>query len=158
PASGALGVSSEERLRHFESRFLSVIHLTDSVLPGMIKNGWGRVITSTSSVVVTPIRGLGISITLRSGPVGWAKTLANEVGTYGITSNVVLPGRIASPRAVEMDEVRAQRANVTPEQIAQQYTDRIPVGRYGTPTEYGDVIAFLASENANYVNGSVIRV
>ena len=86
---------------------LSVIALTDRVLPGMRERKWGRIITSTSSGVVAPIPNLGISNALRLSLVGWSKTLAREVGGDGITSNIVLPGRVATKRILFLDEAKA---------------------------------------------------
>ena len=93
----------------FQSMVLSVITLTDRVLPGMRAKKWGRIITSTSSGVVAPIQNLGISNALRLSLVGWSKTLAREVGSDGITANIVLPGRIATQRITFLDEQKARR-------------------------------------------------
>jgi 3-oxoacyl-[acyl-carrier protein] reductase len=124
----------------------------------MRARGWGRVITSTSSGVVSPIPNLGISNALRLSLVGWSKTLAREVGRDGVTANIVLPGRIATDRIGFLDLARAKREGVSLEQVAAESIATIPVGRYGKPEEYGDVVAFLASERAAYLTGSVIRV
>jgi 3-oxoacyl-[acyl-carrier protein] reductase len=137
---------------------LSVIAITDRVLPGMRERRWGRVITSTSSGVVAPIPNLGISNALRLSLVGWSKTLAREVARDGITANIVLPGRIATDRIRFLDEAKAKREGRPVEEVAAESTSSIPVGRYGRPEEYGDVVAFLASERASYLTGSVIRV
>ena len=137
---------------------LSVIALTDRVLPCMRQRKWGRIITSTSSGVVAPIPNLGISNALRLSLVGWSKTLAREVGGDGITTNIVLPGRIATPRITFLDEQKARREGRAVEEIAAESVASIPVGRYGRPEEYADVVAFLASERAAYVTGSVIRI
>ena len=137
---------------------LSVIALTDRVLPSMRQRKWGRIITSTSSGVVAPIPNLGISNALRLSLVGWSKTLAREVGGDGITTNIVLPGRIATPRITFLDEQKARREGRAVEEIAAESVASIPVGRYGRPEEYADVVAFLASERAAYVTGSVIRI
>ena len=137
---------------------LSVIAITDRVLPGMRAKHWGRIITSTSSGVVTPIPNLGISNALRLSLVGWSKTLAREVGADGITANVILPGRIATDRIKFLDEAKAKREGRTVEDVSAESTRTIPVGRYGKPEEYGAVVAFLASERAAYITGSVIRV
>jgi 3-oxoacyl-[acyl-carrier protein] reductase len=120
--------------------------------------GWGRVITSTSSGVIAPIANLGLSNALRSTLVGWSKTLAKEVGAAGITSNIVLPGRIATPRITFLDEQKGKREGRTVEDVAAESSASIPVGRYGTPQEYGDVVAFLASTRASFVTGSILRV
>lgn len=142
----------------FQSMVLSVIMLTDRVLPGMRERKWGRIITSTSSGVVAPIPNLGLSNTLRSSLVGWSKTLAREVGRDRITSNVILPGRIATPRIAFLDEQKARREHRSVEEVSAESHATIPVGRYGDPEEYGATAAFLASAQAAYITGSVIRV
>jgi 3-oxoacyl-[acyl-carrier protein] reductase len=90
--------------------------------------------------------------------VGWSKTLAREVGSDGITANVILPGRIATDRIKFLDEAKAKREGRTIEDVSAESTRTIPVGRYGKPEEYGAVVAFLASARAAYITGSVIRV
>ncbi|NYT67118.1 SDR family oxidoreductase [Pusillimonas noertemannii] len=158
PPSAASGVPSETWEKHFRSMVLSLMHLTDLVLPGMRAQGWGRIITSTSSGVVIPIPNLGVSNALRLALVGWSKTLAKEVARDGITANIVLPGRIATARIQQLDEARAEREKKPLEQVIQESTNTIPVGRYGRVQEYGDVVAFLASTQASYLTGSVIRI
>ncbi|WP_367248977.1 SDR family oxidoreductase, partial [Pseudomonas sp. SB113] len=143
---------------YFRSMVLSVIAITDAILPGMRERRWGRIITSTSSGIVAPIPNLGISNSLRLSLVGWSKTLAGEVGRDGVTSNIVLPGRIATGRITYLDEQKAKREGVDVLEIARRSTASIPIGRYGDPKEYADVVAFLASTKASYVTGSVIRV
>ena len=143
---------------YFRSMVVSVIAITDAVLPSMKARGWGRIITSTSSGVVVPIPNLGISNALRLSLVGWSKTLAAEVGREGVTANIVLPGRIATPRISFLDEQRAKREGKSVAEVSAASAASIPVGRYGRPEKYGDVVAFLASERASYVTGSVIRV
>lgn len=158
PPSTAAGVPAAVWRMHFDSMVASVFHLTDAVLPGMRTRGWGRVITSTSSGVVAPIPNLGVSNALRSALVGWSKTLANEVGRDGVTSNVVLPGRIATRRILSLDEARAAREGRSVDEVSAASAATIPVGRYGRPEEYGDAVAFLASERASFLNGTVLRV
>jgi len=136
----------------------SVIAVTDAVLPTMRERGWGRIVTSTSSGVVTPIPNLGLSNALRLALVGWSKTLAREVGPDGITANIVLPGRIATGRITFLDEQKAKREGRSTEAVAAESVAAIPVGRYGDPDEYGAVVAFLASRQASYVTGSIIRI
>ena len=137
---------------------VSVLALTDAVLPGMRERQWGRIVTSTSSGVVAPIPNLGLSNALRSTLVGWSKTLAREVGRDGVTANIVVPGRIATKRITFLDEQKAKRENRPVEEVTAESTASIPVGRYGRPEEYGDTVAFLASPRASYITGSVIRI
>jgi 3-oxoacyl-[acyl-carrier protein] reductase len=158
PPTPAAGQDPALWSKSFQSMVLSVIALTDRVLPSMRAKKWGRIITSTSSGVVAPIPNLGISNALRLSLVGWSKTLAREVGRDGITTNIVLPGRIGTPRITFLDEQKAKREGRTVEEVAAESVASIPAGRYGQPHEYGDVVAFLASERAAYVTGSVIRV
>lgn len=115
-------------------------------------------ITNTSSGVIAPIPGLGISNTLRAALVGWSKTLSSEVAADGVTCNIVVPGRIATDRLEQLDAARAQRAGSTVEQARAASIAQIPVGRYGDPGEYADLVAFLASPRAAYVTGSVLRI
>jgi 3-oxoacyl-[acyl-carrier protein] reductase len=158
PPTTAAGVPTATWRKHFESMVLSVYHTTDLVLPGMRERGWGRIITSASSGVVAPIANLGISNALRSALVGWSKTLSNEVGPDGVTANVVVPGRIATDRIMRLDLLRAAREGRSAEEVRESSLASIPVGRYGRPQEYGDTVAFLASEAASFINGAVIRV
>lgn len=158
PPTPASGQDTALWTKSFQSMVLSVIAITDRVLPGMRKKKWGRIITSTSSGVISPIPNLGISNALRLSLVGWSKTLAREVGGDGITANIVLPGRIATDRIKFLDEAKAKREGRPVEQVSAESTASIPAGRYGNPEEYADVVAFLASTRASYLNGSTIRV
>lgn len=145
-------------LKQFQGMVLSVIAITDRVLPGMRERQWGRIVTSASSGVVAPIANLGISNALRLSLVGWSKTLAREVARDGITTNIILPGRIATARIHFLDEKKAEREGRSVEAVRNESTESIPVGRYGDPQEYADTVAFLASAPASYITGSVIRV
>ncbi|GAB4071962.1 SDR family oxidoreductase [Ancylobacter sonchi] len=158
PPSTGHGVAPAIWEAQFRAMVLSVIHLTDRVLPAMRARKWGRIVTSTSSGVVAPIPNLGVSNALRSTLVGWSKTLAREVAADGVTANVILPGRIATARIAFLDEQKAKREGRTVETVIAESTSSIPAGRYGTPEEYADAVAFLASARASYITGSVIRV
>jgi 3-oxoacyl-[acyl-carrier protein] reductase len=137
---------------------VSVIAITDRVSPGMRALKWGRVVTSASSGVASPIPNLAISNALRLSLLGWSKTLARETGPDGITTNVILPGRIATARIRFLDQAKAQRDGRTVADITRESTGAISLGRYGEPEEYGNAVAFLASTAASYITGSVIRV
>ena len=158
PPTTAAGQDPGLWTKHFQAMVLSVIAITDRVLPGMKARTWGRIVTSTSSGVVAPIPNLGLSNALRMTLLGWSKTLANEVGRYGITCNIILPGRIATNRIKMLDNAKAKRENRTVEEICAESQKLIPLGRYGEPREYGDTVAFLASARASYITGAVIRV
>lgn len=158
PPTPAAGQDSALWLKQFQSMVLSVIAITDRVLPGMRSKRWGRIITSTSSGVVAPIPNLGISNALRLSLVGWSKTLSREVARDGITANIVVPGRIATDRIRFLDEARAKREGRSAQQVSAESTESIPTGRYGKPEEYADVVAFLASQRAAYITGATVRV
>jgi 3-oxoacyl-[acyl-carrier protein] reductase len=158
PPTKAANVPADQWTKQFQAMVVSMIHVTDLVLPSMRAKKWGRIITSTSSGVVAPIPNLGISNTLRSALVGWSKTLASEVAADRITVNIVIPGRIATGRIRQLDEARAAREGKSVEEIVKASTGSIPMQRYGEPEEYANVIAFLASERASYVTGTMIRV
>lgn len=158
PPTPASGQDPDLWRRHFEAMVLSVVALTDAVLPGMRARKWGRIITSTSSGVVAPIPNLGLSNSLRSALVGWSKTLSREVAKDGITSNIVLPGRIATDRIAFLNEQKAKREGRNLEDVEAESAAAIPMGRNGEPQEYGSVVAFLASAQASYVTGTVVRV
>src|SRR6202140_2640766 len=158
PPTPAAGQDPNLWSKHFSAMVLSVIAITDRVLPNMKTRAWGRIITSTSSGVVAPIPNLGISNALRLSLVGWSKTLAREVARDGITANIIVPGRIATDRIRFLDEAKAKREGRTVEAVSAESTGSIPVGRYGSPEEYADTVAFLASTRASYITGSIIRI
>jgi 3-oxoacyl-[acyl-carrier protein] reductase len=158
PPSSAFGVSPALWQEHFGKMVQPPIAITDRVLPGMRQKGWGRVITSASSGVIAPIPNLAVSNALRSALVGWSKSLAREVAGDGITVNVIVPGRIATDRIQFLDQEKARREGRSVEEVSAQSTASIPAGRYGRPEEYADTVAFLASERASYMTGSVVRV
>lgn len=158
PPTTAAGQPAELWRRNFEAMVLSVITITDKVLPGMRERRFGRILTSTSSGIVAPIANLALSNALRLTLVGWSKTLAREVAKDGITVNVVVPGRIATDRVAFLDRAKAEREKRNADEVSAESAAAIPAGRYGTPEEYGDVVAFLASARASYVTGSVVRI
>jgi 3-oxoacyl-[acyl-carrier protein] reductase len=143
---------------YFQSMVLSVIAITDRVLPGMRERKWGRIITTASGGVIAPIPNLAISNTLRASLVGWSKTLSREVAPDGVTANVLAPGRIATDRIRFLDGKTAERLGKSTDEVTRDAVAAIPVGRLGEPEEFAAVATFLASRQAAYVTGSVIRV
>lgn len=131
-----------------ELLLVSVVRLTALCLPHLRASGRGRVINVTSSSVREPIDNLALSNAVRPGVIGWAKTLAREVGPEGITVNSIAPGRIDTERLRE----------VYPHGPTEQDLEAIPLRRLGEPREIADVACFLASERAGYVTGTVIPV
>lgn len=158
PPTPAAGQDPVLWQKSFNDMVLSLIAITDRVLPGMRQRKWGRIITSTTSGAIAPIKNLAISNTLRAALLAWSKTLAAEVAADGVTVNIIMPGRVATDRLRQLDEAKAKRDGANYEDVVKQMIKQIPVGRYGDPKEYGDTAAFLASQNASFVTGSVIRV
>lgn len=141
-----------------EGLLLGAQGIVRAVMGGMKQRGWGRVINLTSITVKQPLPGLIISNALRAAVVGWAKTLADELGPYGITVNNICQGWFMTERVRKLLEARAKAAGTNPEQEAQKVLSQIPVGRMGEPAELGALVAFLASPLAGYINGASIVI
>jgi len=131
-----------------ELLLVSVVRLTNLCLPHLRRSGSGRIVNIASSSVREPIDDLALSNAVRPGVIGWAKTLAREVGPDGITVNSVAPGRIETARLAEAFANRSRADALA----------AVPLRRFGRPREVGDVVCFLASERASYVSGAVIPV
>jgi 3-oxoacyl-[acyl-carrier protein] reductase len=126
----------------------SIVTLTGLCLPHLERSPAGRIVNITSSTVKEPIDNLVLSNAIRPGVVGWAKSLAREVGPKGITVNSIAPGRIDTDRVRE----------VYPDGPTEDDLRAIPLRRLGAPREVGDVVAFLCSDRASYVTGTVVTV
>lgn len=142
----------------FDLLFLSATRMAREALPHMRATGYGRVVLIGSSAVKQPIPGLMLSNAIRTGLIGWARTLVDEVGPDGITVNAVLPGRHATDRIRELHEDRARREGIAVEDAAAEDASQIPLRRIGDPRELAHVVAFLASERASYVSGAFVQV
>lgn len=156
--SKAQGVTSETWREAFESMFVGPVRLADKVLPGMIERRFGRIISIISSGVIEPIPNLAVSNAVRPALVGWGKTLASEVGSKGVTVNAIAPGRIATDRVASIDANAAKMSHSSVEDVRAASQARIPVGRYGHPEEFAAAALYLASDQASFVTGSVLRV
>jgi 3-oxoacyl-[acyl-carrier protein] reductase len=147
-----------ERLEtYFFSMVLRVITLTNALLPDMKAQGWGRILTVASSGVIEPIGNLALSNTLRPALAGWSKTLSTEIARFGITSNLLLPGSILTGRLDELDGAAAKRTGKSMDEVRSGKEAAIPVGRYGKVEEFGATAAFLCSQQASYITGSIVR-
>lgn len=157
PGTAQDALTSEHLTAYFQSMVVSVITLTNLVLPQMKAAGWGRVLTVASSGVFEPIPNLALSNTLRSALVGWNKTLSAEVAGDGITTNLLLPGRIHTDRIDELDGANAKRSGKSLGEVRAASVKAIPAGRLGTVEEFAAVAAFLCSAPASYVTGTMVR-
>jgi 3-oxoacyl-[acyl-carrier protein] reductase len=127
--------------------------MTQAFVPGMKDAGYGRIINIISTSVVTPIPGLGVSNTIRGAVANWGRTLAVELGAFGITVNNLLPGFTGTDRLATLFEGKAKKLGCTPEEIREQAIRAIPAARIADPEELASVALFLASPAASYVNG-----
>ena len=148
PFGGALDNELNEWEQAYRSLVLAPRVLTEAVLPGMRERGWGRIVNVGSSSVREPIHGLALSNAHRMAAVGFFKTLANEVAAEGITVNTVATGRFAT------DRLAANWGSW--EEMEQRAHEGVPAARLGRPEAYGDLVAFLCSERAAYLTGTVI--
>ena len=142
----------------FEANLLSVVRLVRAALPHLKASGRGRIINMSSTSVKQPIDGLVLSNSIRAGVIGLAKTLANELGPFGITVNNIAPGRIETERIRDLDRARAAALGTTEEEARKAMIAQVPLGRYGTPEEVANLAVFLASEKASYITGTTIQV
>lgn len=153
PAGPAIEATTEAYLAAFTQHLLCSQLLAQTLAGGMRDEQYGRIINIISTSVVTPIRNLGVSNTIRGAMGNWGRTLASELGPFGITVNNVLPGFIRTARLNSIIQGRAGRAGSTSDEVEAGMTATVPVGRFGEPDEIAAVIAFLASPAASYING-----
>jgi 3-oxoacyl-[acyl-carrier protein] reductase len=158
PPTRASGVAPEVWEEQFRTMVLTFFRLTDLLLPDMRSRKWGRIINVASESVIQPIPNLAISNSLRGAVIGWAKTLAGEVASEGISVNTMLPGAFATDRILQFQRAASQREGITIDELMKRTARNIPVGRLGTPAEFGAAAAFLASPLAGYITGSMIRL
>lgn len=159
PPSGPFEDHDAKVWRHaIAQNFESVVNLVREALPGMKERKWGRIINVTSISVKQPVAGLILSNSLRAGVTGFAKTIANEAGPFGVTVNNILPGYTLTERLNELADANAGRSGSTREQVYASWAEEIPAGRLAEPEELGALAAFLASERASYITGQSIAV
>ena len=159
PAPGPL---HEAKLNDFDvvmKRHLHVSHtLMQLLLPGMKKANYGRIVNIISTSVKVPIPGLGVSNTVRGAMASWSKTLANELGTYGVTVNNILPGFINTARIESLVSGKAQKLGKTESEVEEDMKKTIPAGRFGESSEIAAYAGMLCSNSGAYINGTSLRV
>ena len=150
PAGGALDHGFEEWEQAYRSLVLAPRILAGAVIPAMQARGWGRIVNVGSTTTIEPNPALNLSNAHRMATVGFLKTLAREVAGDGITVNTVATGRFATERLAELGG--------SMEAVEAAAREEVPAGRLGRVEEYGDLVAFLCSERAAYITGTVIPI
>jgi 3-oxoacyl-[acyl-carrier protein] reductase len=154
PAAGnAIDASSDDFLSAMNAHLICSHHLVKACVTGMKKNNYGRIINVISTSVKIPIKGLGVSNTVRGAMASWSKTLSIELAPFGITVNNILPGSTQTGRIDSIIQTRSAKTGKTQEQIRQEMVDEIPAGRMAEASEVAAAIAFLATSAAAYING-----
>jgi 3-oxoacyl-[acyl-carrier protein] reductase len=155
PAGGpVINATPEAFMQAFQQHLVCNHILAQLVVPGMKGKGYGRIINVISTSVKIPLKDLGVSNTIRAAVASWAKTMANELGQYGITVNNVLPGSTTTERLDTIINNKAAKTGAGKEEIEKQMIAEVPARRFGTPEEIAAMVAFLASPAASYVNGT----
>lgn len=159
PAGGPITAAKpEDFLMAFQQHLICNQVISGLVAPGMKAAGYGRIINIISTSVKIPLKGLGVSNTIRGAVASWAKTMANELGEFGITVNNVLPGATSTERLETILNNKSAKTGKGKQEVADEMIDEIPARRFGKPEEIAAVVAFLASPAAAYVNGVSIPV
>lgn len=154
PPGGELSkANTSELIAAFNMHLISFHKILEITLPGMKKKEFGRIINVISTSVKQPLNGLGVSNTIRGAVANWSKTLANELGSYNITVNNVLPGATNTGRLQEIIKNKALKLNVSEKEIEFKMANEVPLKRIAQPVEVANAILFLASQEASYING-----
>lgn len=153
PAGPITEAAPEDFLRALSAHVGCYQLLVQILLPGMKAGRYGRIINIVSTSVIAPIPGLGVSNTTRAAVANWARTLAQELGTFGITVNNVLPGYTDTERLGALLRRAAGERGVAEDELRRSWESRIPLRRFAEPAEIAAVVGFLASPAASYVSG-----
>ncbi|MFI8688035.1 SDR family oxidoreductase [Rossellomorea sp. NPDC077527] len=158
PSGGFQEFDDDDWQYAFELNLLSYIRTIREVIPHMKKKNGGRIVNIASSSTKQSIDGLILSNTFRTGMVGLSKSLSRELAQDQILINTVGPGRIATDRVAELDQLNAEKRNISVDELKSMSEKAIPIGRYGEPEEFAKVIAFLVSEANTYLTGQSLVV
>ncbi len=159
PAGGPVFNATLDQFEAAFTQHLKCNHvLVQALVAGMKTNGYGRIINIISTSVKQPLNGLGVSNTIRGAVANWSKTLANELGEFGITVNNVLPGATGTERLNEIINNKASKTGKSFEEVANMMKSQVPANRFAKPEEIANVVAFLASPAASYINGINVPV
>jgi 3-oxoacyl-[acyl-carrier protein] reductase len=148
PPGRAVGLTAETIEEAVELLLVPAVRLVELCLPHLVQSEAGRILVFTSIAAKEPVGHIALSNAVRPGVTGWAKTLSRELGPRGITVNCLAPGKIET----------ARQEQLSPEGPSDEELAAIPLGRLGTPQEFGDVACFLASDRARYITGTTVVV
>jgi 3-oxoacyl-[acyl-carrier protein] reductase len=158
PAGQAIDSKPEDFLSAINAHLICSQILVQACVPGMKKNKYGRIVNIISTSVKIPIKGLGVSNTVRGAMASWSKTLSLELAPFGITVNNILPGSTKTGRIESIIKTRSQKTGKTEDEIRQEMIDEIPAGRMAEASEVANAVAFLAAPAAGYINGVSLPV
>lgn len=153
PAGPAINASTDEFIKAFTGHLICSQILVQALVPGMKKEKFGRIVNIISTSVKIPIKGLGVSNTIRGAVASWSKTIATELAPFGITVNNVLPGTTMTGRLDSLIKNKAEQTGKTYEVIKNEMIAEVPVGRLSEPEEVANAVAFLSSPAAGYITG-----
>lgn len=159
PAGGLISSANEEEfLQAFNNHLLCNHVLLKALLTGMKNTNYGRVVNIISTSVKAPLKGLGVSNTIRGAVANWSKTMANELGQFGITVNNVLPGATATDRLQFIIENKASKTGADVDEVTKEMMQEVPLGRFALPEEVAAAVAFLCTPSAAYISGTNLVV
>lgn len=158
PGGPITDAKAENFLDAFQQHLLCNHLITQLAIPGMKDSGYGRIINIISTSVKIPLKGLGVSNTIRGAVASWSKTMANELGAFGITVNNVLPGATATARLDSIINNKMEKMGIDRIEAENSMLIDIPMKRFAQPEEIAAAAAFLASPAAAYINGVSIPV
>lgn len=154
PPGGLItNAKTDDFLNTFNNHLICNHILMQAVIEGMKAEKYGRIINVISTSVKQPLKGLGVSNTIRAAVANWSKTLATEVAGYGITVNNVLPGATNTQRLRSLIEAKSEKTGESVSGITNEMESEIPAGRFAEAQEIAAAIAFLASPAAAYITG-----
>jgi 3-oxoacyl-[acyl-carrier protein] reductase len=158
PGGQAIDAELDEFERAFRSHLMCNQVLVQALVDGMKAEKYGRIINIISTSVKIPLNGLGVSNTIRGAVANWSKTLANELGQFGITVNNVLPGATETERLSSIISNKASKTGKSESQVSEAMKAQVPAGRFAQPWEVAAAATFLASPMAGYINGINVPV
>jgi len=158
PAGPILNAKTDEFLMAFNNHLICNHILAKATIPNMKEKGFGRIVNVISTSVKVPLKGLGVSNTIRAAVANWSKTLSIELAPFGITVNNVLPGATKTDRLTSIIENKANKLNIEKSNVEHEMLAEIPAGRFGLAEEIAAAIAFLSTPAAAYINGINVPV